>query len=73
VATRASEPVVAGVLQPDGATTYFRYAESFLGRVMPYRFTCQNFLSSPDQFVPSLDLVSLGASLTPDPTHGANA
>ena len=28
----ASEPVVAGVLQPDGATTYFRYAESFLGR-----------------------------------------
>ena len=28
----ASEPVVAGVLQPDGATTYFRNAESFLGR-----------------------------------------
>jgi serine/threonine-protein kinase HipA len=28
----ATEPVVAGVLQSDGATTSFRYAESFLGR-----------------------------------------
>jgi serine/threonine-protein kinase HipA len=28
----ATEPVVAGVLQADGATTFFRYAESFLGR-----------------------------------------
>jgi serine/threonine-protein kinase HipA len=27
-----TEPVVAGVLQADGTTTYFRYAESFLAR-----------------------------------------
>ncbi len=28
----ATEPVVAGVLQEDGSTTFFRYAESFLER-----------------------------------------
>ena len=64
----ATEPVVAGLLQPDGATTFFRYAESFLARqdAVPIYFPELPLRPGPIRPVAGLSLAGCIADAGPD-------
>lgn len=64
----ATEPVVAGVLQADGVTTFFRYAESFLARetAVPLYFPELPLRPGPIRPVAGLSIAGCIADAGPD-------